>query len=99
MALVVDNSRIQDMLHKRTWQDLEAAEHNHMDHILGGDIHNSQHSIGSGLAEAACFQGYDPMKALCSDLLIGFHLASLWPPQLKPYWNIEQIHNAFLQVS
>jgi hypothetical protein len=53
VALVVDNSRIQDMLHKRTWQDLEAAEHNHMDHILGGDIHNSQHSIGSGLAEAA----------------------------------------------
>jgi hypothetical protein len=40
-----------DMVCRRTWQDLEGAEHNHMDRILG-DTHNSHHSIGSALAEA-----------------------------------------------
>jgi len=41
-----------DMVCRRTWQDLEGGEHNHMDHILG-DTHNSHHhSIGSALAEA-----------------------------------------------
>jgi len=40
-----------DMLYKHTWQDLEEAEHNHMDRILG-DTHSSHCSIGSALAEA-----------------------------------------------
>lgn len=52
VVAVAGNFHTLDMLRRRTWQDLEGAEHSHMDRILG-DTHNSHHhSIGSALAEA-----------------------------------------------
>jgi hypothetical protein len=51
VVVAAGNFHTQDMLYKHTWQDLEEAGHNRMDHILG-DNHSSRCSIGSALAEA-----------------------------------------------